>query len=82
MVSIKIISAVLSTTAAEADAIGFLFKLLNTNCNSLTRIMLPLLLLQTILGPESEYTNEVRGEALWSLELALALEKMNFTKLR
>lgn len=44
--------------------------------------MLPLLLLQTILGPESEYTNEVRGEALWSLELALALEKMNFTKLR
>eukprot|EP00878_Enallax_costatus_P008057 GHUV01008426.1.p2 GENE.GHUV01008426.1~~GHUV01008426.1.p2 ORF type:complete len:121 (+),score=50.21 GHUV01008426.1:336-698(+) len=38
--------------------------------------------LMTILGPESEYTNEARGEALWSLELSLALEKMNFTKLR
>lgn len=38
--------------------------------------------LQTILGPESEYTNEARGEALWSLELSLALEKLNFTKLR
>jgi ferritin heavy chain len=38
--------------------------------------------LMTILGPESEYTNADRGEALWSLELSLALEKMNFTKLR
>jgi len=40
------------------------------------------LLSQTVLTPESEFTNEVRGEALWSLELSLALEKLNFGKLR
>ena len=37
---------------------------------------------QTILRPESEFSNEARGEALWALELALALEKLNFAKLR
>ncbi|KAF6250549.1 ferritin [Scenedesmus sp. NREL 46B-D3] len=38
--------------------------------------------LKTIHSPESEYTSEARGEALWSLELALGLEKLNFGKLR
>jgi hypothetical protein len=41
-----------------------------------------LLLSQTLLAPESEYASETRGEALWSLELGLALEKLNFAKLR
>lgn len=38
--------------------------------------------LKTIHAPESEYASEARGEALWSLELALGLEKLNFGKLR
>jgi hypothetical protein len=29
-----------------------------------------------------EYHNEARGDALWALELSLALEKLNFGKLR
>jgi hypothetical protein len=29
-----------------------------------------------------EYRNEERGDALWALELSLALEKLNFGKLR
>jgi hypothetical protein len=37
---------------------------------------------QTIHTPESEHASEARGEALWSLELALGLEKLNFGKLR
>jgi hypothetical protein len=36
--------------------------------------------LQTILHSESEFAYEMRGEALWSLELALPLEKLNFAK--
>eukprot|EP00879_Flechtneria_rotunda_P000268 GHRR01000353.1.p1 GENE.GHRR01000353.1~~GHRR01000353.1.p1 ORF type:complete len:282 (+),score=80.24 GHRR01000353.1:150-995(+) len=38
--------------------------------------------LQTVLRPESEFVHEARGEAIWSLELSLALEKLNFGKLR
>ncbi|CAL5229455.1 g12781 [Coccomyxa viridis] len=38
--------------------------------------------LQTIMVPETEYTHKEKGEALYAMELALSLEKLNFTKLR
>ncbi|KAF8066176.1 18S rRNA (guanine-N(7))-methyltransferase [Scenedesmus sp. PABB004] len=37
---------------------------------------------QSLMHPESEFASEARGEALWGLELALALERLNFGKLR
>jgi hypothetical protein len=54
------------------------------HCQADTRLLLLYLsaTCQTIHAPESEYTSEARGEALWSLELALGLEKLNFGKLR
>ncbi len=38
--------------------------------------------LQSILMPEMEFHNEDKGDALYAMELALAMEKLNFTKLR
>eukprot|EP00877_Chromochloris_zofingiensis_P009632 jgi/Chrzof1/4922/Cz15g04180.t1 len=38
--------------------------------------------LNSILMPEMEFDHEQKGEALYSMELALSLEKLNFQKLR
>lgn len=35
--------------------------------------------LHTLLPPETEYGNGDKGEALYASELALSLEKLNFT---
>ena len=35
--------------------------------------------LHTLLQPETEYSNGDKGEALYASELALSLEKLNFT---
>jgi len=38
--------------------------------------------LRTMAAPESEFFHAEKGEALYAMELALALEKMNYRKLR
>uniref|UniRef100_A0A7R9VMH7 Ferritin n=2 Tax=Chlamydomonas euryale TaxID=1486919 RepID=A0A7R9VMH7_9CHLO len=38
--------------------------------------------LKNILMPEMEFNNAEKGEALYAMELALSLEKLNFSKLR
>lgn len=38
--------------------------------------------LQSIMMPEMEFDNADKGEALYAMELALSLEKLNFQKLR
>jgi ferritin heavy chain len=38
--------------------------------------------LQTMQAPEMEYDHKEKGEALYAMELALSLEKLNFLKLR
>jgi ferritin heavy chain len=38
--------------------------------------------LQSILLPETEFNSKDKGDALYAMELALSLEKLNFTKLR
>ena len=38
--------------------------------------------LQSILLPETEFNHKEKGDALYAMELALSLEKLNFTKLR
>lgn len=38
--------------------------------------------LQTILAPEMEFNHAEKGDALFAMELALSLEKLNFQKLR
>ncbi|MEW5313265.1 MAG: hypothetical protein WDW38_004849 [Sanguina aurantia] len=38
--------------------------------------------LQSIITPESEFNHAEKGDALYAFELALSLEKLNFTKLR
>lgn len=38
--------------------------------------------LATITGPQAEFDNAEKGEALYAMELVLSLEKLNFTKLR
>lgn len=42
--------------------------------------MLPTL--QALAVPEMEFANEEKGDALFAMELALSLEKLNFQKLR
>lgn len=37
--------------------------------------------LLSILGPESEFSDEERGDALYAFELALSLERLNYDKL-
>jgi ferritin heavy chain len=37
---------------------------------------------QPLSAPEVEYSNNDKGEALYAMELALSLEKLNFQKLR
>lgn len=38
--------------------------------------------LHSILLPETEFNHKDKGDALYAMELALSLEKLNFTKLR
>jgi ferritin heavy chain len=38
--------------------------------------------LASIMMPEVEFAHAEKGEALYAMELALSLEKLNFTKLR
>jgi ferritin heavy chain len=38
--------------------------------------------MQGLAAPLMEYDNEEKGEALYAMELALSLEKLNFQKLR
>jgi ferritin heavy chain len=38
--------------------------------------------LKSIMLPEMDYSNEDKGDALYAMELALSLEKLNFQKLR
>jgi hypothetical protein len=60
----------------------FLTAITNAAATAVAAACCPSPPLQTIHTPESEYASEARGEALWSLELALGLEKLNFGKLR
>jgi ferritin heavy chain len=38
--------------------------------------------LHTLVAPEMEFANDVKGDALYMMELVLSLEKLNFHKLR
>jgi ferritin heavy chain len=38
--------------------------------------------MQGLAAPLTEFDNEEKGEALYAMELALSLEKLNFQKLR
>lgn len=38
--------------------------------------------MQPLAAPEMEFANDDKGEALYAMELALSLEKLNFQKLQ